>query len=103
MAPFADALMRTSSDQPKRKPASRPHPSRRKTYQPPVCGSDAASSATESAPASEIRPPASQTPSISVGSGTRDAIDAGVLKMPEPIVTPMTMPIADQKPSRRAS
>jgi hypothetical protein len=38
-----------------------------------------------------------------VGSGTRDAIDAGVRKMPEPIVTPMTMPIADQKPSRLAS
>ena len=32
-------------------------------------GSDAASSATDSAPHSEISPPASQTPSMSVGSG----------------------------------
>ena len=29
MAAVAEALMRTSSDQPKRNPASRPHPSRR--------------------------------------------------------------------------
>jgi hypothetical protein len=40
---------------------------------------------------------------MSVGSGTRAAIDAGVLKIPDPIVTPMTIPIADQKPSRRSS
>jgi hypothetical protein len=45
----------------------------------------------------------SQTPSMSVGSGTRAAIDAGVRKIPEPMVMPTTSPSALQKPSRLTS
>jgi len=99
----ADARMRRSSDQPNRKPVSRPHPSRRYTYHPPVAGNDAASSATESAPHSAITPPTSQTPSIADALGTRAAIVAGVRKIPEPIVMPITMPTELQKPRRRLS
>ena len=35
--------------------------------------------------------------------GQRVAITAGVRKMPEPIVMPITRPMEDQKPSRRTS
>ena len=101
IAPAADARISTSSAHPNRKPASRPQPSRRNTYHPPVLGKAAASSATDSAPHREINPPRSHTPSIISGSGTRPAITAGVRKIPDPIVTPITRPIDDQKPSRR--
>src|SRR5688572_25499776 len=37
---------------------------------------------------------------MSAGSGTRAAIDAGVRKMPDPMVTPTTSPRALQKPRR---
>src|SRR5476649_1359041 len=46
-------------------------------------------------------PPSTHTASISGALGTRTAIAAGVLKIPEPIVMPMTMPIELQKPSLR--
>src|SRR6188508_1512732 len=72
-------------------------------YQPPVCGKDAASSATDNAPHNEISPPRTQTASISVGSGTRVAITAGVRKMPEPMVMPITRPIEGQSPRLRTS
>src|ERR1041384_2107346 len=57
----------------------------------------------ESAPHNVTTPPRTQTASISVGSGTRAAIWAGVRKMPEPIVMPMTKPTELQKPRRRLS
>src|SRR5262245_8270015 len=70
---------------------------------PPVSGSAAASSANESAPQRTINPPSTQTANIQAGSGTRAAIDAGVRKIPLPIVMPMTMPTEVQKPRRRSS
>src|SRR5204863_8341682 len=94
---------RTSSDQVKTNAVGRPHPSRRNTYRPPAFGSDAASSAIDSAPHIVTAPPRPQTASIVSGSGTRAAMAAGVRKMPEPIVMPMTNPIELQKPRRRLS
>jgi hypothetical protein len=40
---------------------------------------------------------------MSDGSGTRDAIVAGVRKIPDPIVIPITTPTAGQNPNRRGS
>ena len=101
--PMTVPRSRISCAQPKRKAGSRPQASRRYTYQPPVCGRAAESSATDSAPHSEMTPPASHTPSMASGSGTRAAMLAGVRKMPEPMARPTTTPIALQNPSRRAS
>ncbi|OFW13193.1 MAG: hypothetical protein A3F69_00245 [Acidobacteria bacterium RIFCSPLOWO2_12_FULL_66_10] len=57
---------------------------------PPVSGSAAATSASESAPHSVIAPPTTHRPSITSGSGACRAIPAGDRKMPEPIVMPTT-------------
>jgi hypothetical protein len=43
-----------------------------------------------------MMPPMTHTASMSGGSGHAGAIVAGVRKMPEPIVTPITSPIALQ-------
>src|SRR3989442_7363249 len=50
-----------------------------------------------------MAPPSSQTLIISIGSGTRVAMTAGVRKMPDPIVMPTTMPMELKRPSRLAS
>src|SRR4030095_2257324 len=102
MAPMAEARISTSCDQPNRNPAIGPHPSRTNTYHPPVRGNVAASSATVRAPHNEITPSGPHTSIIIGGSGTRDATTAGVRKIPEPMVMPMTSPVADQNPIRRA-
>ena len=70
---------------------------------PPVCGKAPATSASVSAPHSATMPPAIQTPNSGSGPGSRRAIPAGVRKMPEPIVMPMTTAIALHSPSRRGS
>src|ERR1051326_2350044 len=63
----------------------------------------APSSAKESAPHKERRPPPAQSARIASGFGTRRAIAAGVRKIPEPIVMPTTTPIALQSPSFRGN
>ena len=68
-----------------------------------MCGSDPANSAIDKAPHNVMAPPSSQTLIISIGSGTRVAMTAGVRKMPDPIVMPTTMPMELQRPSRLAS
>ena len=66
-----------------------------------ACAAD--SSAKARAPQSTMSPPTTQTASMSVGSGTRVAMLAGVRKMPPPIVMPTTRPTELQRPSRRTS
>ena len=70
---------------------------------PPVSGIEADSSANARAPQRTMMPPRIQTASIIVGSGTREAMPAGVRKMPPPIVMPMTMPIELSRPRLRTS
>src|SRR5712691_3571120 len=60
-------------------------------------------SASESVPDSVTTPPRIHTESIRGGFGTRAAMLAGVRKIPDPMVTPMTMPIELHRPSRRSS
>src|SRR5215211_7327287 len=93
--------MRTSSAQPKRKAGSRPHPSRMKTYMPPVAGSSPESSASVSAPHSANSPPATHTDMSGSGPGSLSAMPAGERKIPEPIVEPTSTATALQRPSWR--
>ena len=50
-----------------------------------------------------IAPPISQTPTIRVGVETCRATSAGLTKMPEPMIPPMTSMVASNRPSRRTS
>src|SRR5262252_4371416 len=70
---------------------------------PPVSGNAPATSARVSAPQSATTPPATHTPNKGRGPGSRFAIPAGVRKMPEPMVMPMTTATALQRPSCRGS
>src|SRR5438128_473176 len=70
---------------------------------PPERGNSAASSAYVSAPHSVTTPPSTQLSRNSGTSSTRCAIDAGVRKMPLPIVEPTTTATALHRPRRRGS
>ena len=89
--------------QPNRKPGSRPQAVRQNTYMPPVCGSALATSAMVSAPQRANSPPATHTAIIGSGPGSLAAMPAGDLKMPDPMVDPMTTATALQTPSLRCS
>src|SRR2546426_1845841 len=67
---------------------------------PPERGNSAASSAYVSAPHSVTAPPSTQLSRNNGTSSTRCAIDAGVRKMPLPIVEPTTTATALHKPRR---
>src|SRR5207247_2986374 len=68
---------------------------------PPERGNSAASSAYVSAPHSVAAPPSTQLSRNSGTSSTRCAIEAGVRKMPLPMVEPITTATALQRPRRR--
>src|SRR5678816_1759466 len=93
--------MSTSSAQPKRNAGSRPHPSRMKTYIPPVAGSSPDSSASVSAPHRANNPPATHTAMSGSGPGSLSVTPAGERKIPEPIVDPTSTATALQRPSWR--
>src|SRR5262249_32730534 len=95
--------MIASSAQPNRNAGRRPHALRMKTKIPPVSGKAPATSASVSAPQSATTPPAIQTPKSGTGPGSRFVTLAGVRKMPEPIVMPMTTAMALHRPRRRGS
>jgi hypothetical protein len=103
IAPTAAARMMASSAQPKRKAGSRPHAFRMKTKIPPVSGNAPATSANVSAPHIATMPPAIQTMNTAAGPGRRFVTLAGVRKIPEPIVMPMTTAMQLHSPSLRGS
>src|SRR5215831_10681852 len=70
---------------------------------PPVSGNAPATSASVRAPQSATTPPAIHTLKSGNGPGSRFAMPAGVRKIPEPIVMPMTTATALQRPSCRGS
>src|SRR6185503_13518510 len=70
---------------------------------PPVFGYELATSASDSAPHIARMPPTTQTASIAPGPGKRFAMPAGERKIPDPIVIPMTMVTALQRPRRLGS
>jgi hypothetical protein len=90
-------------DQPKRKAGSAPYASRRYTYSPPARGNMAASSATVSAPHSEITPPRIHTSATPPTLPASVATVLGTRKMPLPMVSPTAAAIALHRPSRRGS
>src|SRR6266566_4024352 len=55
------------------------------------------------APANATSPPSSQQPRISGVVCTRRATTYGFMKIPEPMMPPMTIMAASNRPSRRAS
>src|SRR5215831_17152758 len=95
--------MIASSAHPKRNAGRRPQALRMKTKIPPVSGNAPATSASVSAPQSATTPPAIQTPKRGSGPGRRFVTLAGVRKMPDPIVMPMTTAMALHSPRRRGS
>src|SRR5262245_3053514 len=70
---------------------------------PPVSGSAAATSASDSAPQSVMIPPTTHRATTSPGCGTFWAIPAGDRKMPDPIVIPTTSATELQRPSVRGN
>jgi hypothetical protein len=50
-----------------------------------------------------MTPPATHTAATPSGEPTVSATEAGTRKIPLPIVTPMTISVVSQKPSRRGS
>src|SRR5947207_1083847 len=55
------------------------------------------------APASAIKPPNAQAPRIRKSEWTCCATTYGLMKMPEPMIPPMTIIVASKRPRRRAS
>ena len=74
-----------------------------KTKMPPVSGNAPATSANVSAPHIATMPPAIQTVNTAAGPGRRFVTPAGVRKIPEPMVMPMTTAMQLQRPSFRGS
>src|SRR6185503_4215929 len=98
IAPRAEARIIVNSDQPNRNAGRRPHPSRRYTNTPPVCGSAPASSARVKAPQSVKKPPSAQSNRYKPSSGTLAAMPAGERKIPVPMVEPTSTAIALTNP-----
>src|SRR6266542_4884334 len=63
----------------------------------------AASSAQMNAAASAINPPRAQTKSIRKGVVTWRATTDGFMKIPDPIMPPITIIVASKRPRRRAN
>ena len=70
---------------------------------PPVLGIALASSAMVSAPQMAKTPPATHTASIGSGPGSLSAMPAGLRKIPDPIVVPITTAMALHRPMRPVS
>src|ERR1700674_5513406 len=86
-----------NSDQPKRKPVAGPKASRRKTYCPPARGIIAASSAQHSAPVIVSTPASAHAAKSHPGAPTSAADFAETMKMPEPIIDPITIIVASSR------
>ena len=65
---------------------------------PPVNGNIAPSSAYTNAPNSENMPAMIHTNVSHTGEPSCSAIDAGFINTPEPMILPIIMDVADQKP-----
>src|SRR5205823_11099475 len=63
----------------------------------------AASSAYANAPRSAITPPAAHAPMMNSGVWTWRATTYGLMKMPDPMIPPITIIVASKAPRRRAS
>src|SRR5262244_1922922 len=92
-----------NSDQPKRNPTDGPYASRRKTYWPPARGHIAANSAQHKAPVIVSTPASAQAASNHPADPTSREDSAEVMKMPDPIIEPMTIIVASSGPSPRTS
>src|SRR5438132_5388881 len=90
-------------DQPKRKPVAEPYASRRKTYWPPARGIIAASSAQQSAPVIVRTPAMAHAASSHPGDPTMVIDLADTMKIPEPIIDPITIIVASRRPKPRTS
>ena len=89
-AAMVPVWMIVKSVQPKRNPITGPMASFRNTYWPPARGNMAASSASDSAPASVITPVRTQAISNQNGEPSVRAMSDETMKMPEPIIEPAT-------------
>src|SRR6266404_5605621 len=92
-----------NSDQPNRKPVAGPKASRRKTYCPPARGIIAANSAQQSAPVIVSTPARAHAAKSHPGAPTSAADFAETMKMPEPIIDPITIIVASSKLRPRTS
>ena len=88
--------------QPNRNPVMGPYASRRNTYCPPARGHMVASSAHESAPVSVSTPARAHAISSHPGAPTSRVDSAEVMKIPEPIMDPITSSVASSGPSPRS-
>jgi hypothetical protein len=73
----------------------------KKTYCPPVSGNIAAASALLNAPVSDISPATTHTLNCTKGEPSSFAISAGFIKMPEPIIVPITISTVVVRPRVR--
>src|SRR6266568_1358448 len=70
-------------------------------YCPPESGIIAPSSAYAKAPKNEMTPAITQTPRIIMGDGSSRAIVPGTMKIPTPIVVPITIQVESSRLSSR--
>src|SRR6266550_7125174 len=70
-------------------------------YCPPECGIIAPSSAYAKAPKNEMTPAITQTARIIMGDGNSRAIVPGTMKIPTPMVVPITIQVESSRFSSR--
>src|SRR4029077_4345196 len=70
-------------------------------YWPPESGNIAPSSAYANAPKNEMTPAITQTARIIMGDGSSRAIVPGTMKIPTPMVVPITIQVASSRFSSR--
>jgi hypothetical protein len=98
MADTDAELITAKHAHPYRKAIKSPNIKRKYTYRPPVRGNIAPISAKIKAPNKENIPAMTQTRASQTGQPTCAAITAGFIKMPEPMMLPVTTAVAAQKP-----
>src|SRR4029079_17735285 len=87
--------------QPYRNPIGEPNASRRKTYTPPARGIIVASSEQHSAPVIVSKPASAHASKSQPGAPLNRDDSAETMKMPDPIIEPMTIIVASSGPSAR--
>src|SRR2546421_13015875 len=87
--------------QPYKNPIEVPYASRRKTYTPPARGIMVGSSEQQSAPVMVNKPATPQASTSQPGAPLNRDVSAEVMKIPDPIIEPITIIVASTGPSPR--
>src|SRR5712664_133046 len=101
MAAMAAGLITRKFAQPYRKPHNGPYAARRYGSWPPASGYAALSSAMDSAPNNDTRPPKTHARTMAPDPGISAATVAGTMKIADAIIVPTLIMVASKRPSSR--